>query len=444
MMDPISESVEALVPDIEVGAPSITLVSSMTGRVLESDQVMDGEYWGRQIRQPVEYRRSVEALADLGVDAVVEVGPGAVLGPMTILCWPEQADSAEPIAVSSMKRPSDRTPAPEDGCGFLDAVVGAYGAGVDICFEGLYGGETRRRISIPGYPFQRQRHWVEAPKRRRSSAGHPLLGVCHESPRGELQYETEMDASDPAWLNDHRVYGQVITPGALYGSMATAALAANGSGRSSTSMGRNSGTLMVEELQLHSPMVFGQPDSDDGEESDGRQVQFVIDEADPNAPARFEIYSRGSGEDGWTLHAEGLAHTEAGRPEGPDRVDLGGLKAGLESKDVSEFYRSRTSTGVELGAPFRTLRSLWAADGEAVGELSLPEGVDGGGVEIHPLLLDGCFQVMAEARSMASTEDGVAYLPFGWERLVACRSIARPGGLPCPPAGGGGGSGRDP
>ena len=46
MMDPISESVEALVPDIEVGAPSITLVSSMTGRVLESDQAMDGEYWG--------------------------------------------------------------------------------------------------------------------------------------------------------------------------------------------------------------------------------------------------------------------------------------------------------------------------------------------------------------------------------------------------------------
>ena len=434
MMDPISESVEALVPDIEVGAPSITLVSSMTGQVLESDQAMDGEYWGRQIRQPVEYRRSVEALADLGVDAVIEVGPGAVLGPMTILCWPEQADSAEPIAVSSMKRPSDRTPAPEDGCGFLDAVVGAYGAGVDICFEGLYGGETRRRISIPGYPFQRQRHWVEAPKRRRSSAGHPLLGVCHESPRGELQYETEMDASDPAWLNDHRVYGQVITPGALYGSMATAALAANGSGRRSAPMDRNSGTLMVEELQLHSPMVFGQPDSDDGEESEGRQVQFVIDEADPNAPARFEIYSRGSGEDGWTLHAEGLAHTESGRPERSDRVDLEGLKAGLEAKDVAEFYRSRTSTGVELGAPFRTLRGLWAADGKAVGELSLPEGVDRGGIEIHPLLLDGCFQVMAEARSMASTEDGVAYLPFGWERLwiagplpdqVVCRARLR-------------------
>ena len=417
MMDPISDDVEALASELAVSAPSITLVSSMTGQLLEEGQAMDGAYWRRQIRQPVEYRRSVEALADLGVEAVIEVGPGAVLGPMTILCWPEQADSAEPIVVSSMKRPSDRTPAPEDGCGFLDAVVGAYQAGLDISFTGQFGGETRRRISIPGYPFQRQRHWVETPKRRRSSAGHPVLGVCHESPRGELQYETEMDTSDPAWLNDHRVYGQVITPGALYGTMAVSALAANGNGRLPAPMGRSRGTFVVEEFQLHSPMVFGAPDADEGEESEGRQVQFVIDEADPNAPARFEIYSRGSGEDGWTQHAEGLAHTNAGRPEGADRIDLEGLKAELASKDVSEFYRSRTSTGVELGAPFRTLRALWAAGGEAVGELSLPETIDGGGIEIHPLLLDGCFQVMAEARSMASSEDGVAYLPFGWERL---------------------------
>ena len=270
---------------------------------------------------------------------------------MTVLCWPEEADSAEPTVVSSMKRPSDRTPAPEDGCGFLDAVAGAYQAGIDISFEGQFEGETRRRLSIPGYPFQRQRHWVEAPKRRRTSAGHPVLGVCHESPRGELQFETEMDASDPAWLSDHRVYGQVITPGALYGTMAVSALAANGNGRQSTPVGRSGGAFMVEEFQLHSPMVFGAPDADEGEESEGRQVQFVIDEADPNAPARFEIYSRGSGEDGWTLHAEGLAHTEAGRPEAADRVDLNSLKAGLAPKEVAEFYRSRTSTGVELGAP---------------------------------------------------------------------------------------------
>ncbi|WP_420618587.1 SDR family NAD(P)-dependent oxidoreductase [Candidatus Poriferisocius sp.] len=414
MVEPILDGIEGLLSELAVGEPALTVVSSMTGQVLEDGRAMDGAYWRRQARQPVEFRTSVEALAELGVDAVIEVGPGAVLGPMTVLSWPAQTAVAEPIVVSSMKRPSDRTPTPEDGCGFLDAVVGAYQSGLDIRFEGLYGGESRRRVSLPGYPFQRQRHWVEAARRRRSSAGHPLLGVCHESPRGELQFETEMDSSDPAWLSDHRVYGQVITPGALYGTMAVSALVANGSGRPSAPTGRS---LVVEDLQLLSPMVFPGPDSDEGAAPEGRQVQFVLDEADPRTPARFEIYSRGPGEDGWTQHAEGLAHSEAGRPEGADNVDLEGLKAGLEPRDVSEFYRSRTSAGVELGTPFRTLRALWASEGEAVGELSLPETIDRGGIEVHPLLLDGCFQVMAEARSGAGGDDGVAYLPFGWERL---------------------------
>jgi len=417
MMDPLLDSVEALISELAPCAPSIPLVSSMTGRLLEDGRAMDGAYWRRQTRQQVEYRRSVEALADLGVEAVIEVGPGAVLGPMTVLSWPEESGTAEPIVVSSMKRPSVRTPAPEDGCGFLDAVAGAYEAGLDISFEAQFGGETRCRISIPGYPFQRQRYWPAALKRRRASAGHPVLGVRHESPRGELQFETEMDSSQPAWLKDHRVYGQVITPGALYGAMAVSALAANTSGRPPMPMGRSGGTLMVEDLQLHSPMVFPEPGADDGEGSEGRQVKFILDEADPKAPVRFEIYSRGTGDNGWTLHAEGLAHTEAAGPEAADRVNLDGLKAGLEPKDISQFYRTRASMGVELGTPFRTLRGLWAAKGEAVGELSLPASIDRSGNEAHPLLLDGCFQVMAEARSVTSLEEGVAYLPFGWERL---------------------------
>ena len=45
--------------------------------------------------------------------------------------------------------------------GFVRAVADAYEAGMDIPLAGLFAGETRCRISIPGYPFQRRRHWVE-------------------------------------------------------------------------------------------------------------------------------------------------------------------------------------------------------------------------------------------------------------------------------------------
>lgn len=46
-------------------------------------------------------------------------------------------------------------------CGFVRAVAGAYEAGLTVSFAGLFAGETRRRVSLPGYPFQRRRRRIE-------------------------------------------------------------------------------------------------------------------------------------------------------------------------------------------------------------------------------------------------------------------------------------------
>ena len=54
-------------------------------------------------------------------------------------------------------------PAVESG-GDRDPVAAAaadYEAGLDVSFGALFEGESRSRISLPGYPFQRRRHWVE-------------------------------------------------------------------------------------------------------------------------------------------------------------------------------------------------------------------------------------------------------------------------------------------
>ena len=185
---------------------------------------------------------------------MVELGPHAVLGPMATLAWPESATSREatapPVVLASLRRPprDGSSSAPESG--FIDAVAEAYEAGLDISFEGLFAGETRRRISLPSYPFQRERYWVQPSKQRRPSAGHPLLGIRHESARGEITFETEVYPSDPAWLQDHKVFGRLIAPGALYGTMAASAALAEGSD-----------SVVLEDMQLHSPLVFSEQDS---------------------------------------------------------------------------------------------------------------------------------------------------------------------------------------
>ena len=104
-------------------------------------------------------------------------------------------------------------------------------------------------------------------------------------------------------------------------------------------------------------------------------------------------------------------------PEVAASIELESLKEGLSPVDVSAYYRARAGTGIDLGPSFRTLGRLWSGPGEALGEVSLPETLGRNGLDAHPLVLDGCFQVVAAARNPGAVEAGITYLPFGWERL---------------------------
>ena len=404
MVDPMLDGLEDVVANLEISSPSLTLVSNVTGRVLESDERMDGAYWRRHSREAVAFSRSMETLARLGVDLIIEVGPHSVLGSMATMAWPDAAGSAPPpITLSSLLRPSSRVSRAEADRAFTVAAARAYESGLPVSFSGLFAGEERRRISLPGYPFQRKSHWVKA-TRRRPGAGHPLLGGRHESASGEVAFDTEVFPSDPAWLQDHRVFDRLVAPGALYGAMAVSAAFSEGAGRDA-----------LEDVQLHNPLIFSDEDAGDGAGEPGRKMQVLIDES--GDAQRVRILSRGDSGDDWTLHAEGRLSPDAVGPRAEAPPDLESLKAGLSPQDVAALYRAKAGVGIDHGPSFRTLEAVWSGAGEALGEVALPSGIDPGGIEIHPLLLDGCFQVMAAAREPAGTWEGITYLPFGWERL---------------------------
>ena len=401
LVEPILDELEASFSGVEIQSPSLTVISNLTGQAVEPGQVQDGAYWRRHAREPVAFAQGVKTMADLGVDVVLEIGPRSVLAPMAASSWPESPQTPAPVVLSSLCPPSDDAAETRSADGFVEAVAEAYQARLPIRFAGLFSGETRRRISLPSYPFQRERHWIELPKRRSGSAGHPLLGARHESARGEITFETEVFPADPAWMNDHRVFGRIVAPGALYGAMACAA-----------SLLEESGPVVVEDMQLHNPLVFEEDETGD----EGRKIQLVLDAAEPGSPRGVQIFSKGS-EGEWTVHVEGRLSPGAPASEVDGRIDLESLKASLSPMDVAGYYRHRASTGVDLGPSFRTLGRVWSRPGEALGEVSLSETLTKHGLDVHPLVLDGCFQVVGAARNLAGTEGGATYLPFGWERL---------------------------
>jgi acyl transferase domain-containing protein len=288
----------------------------------------------------------------------------------------------------------------------MEAVAGAYEAGVPIDFAGLFAGEQRRRISLPGYPFQRERHWIEAPKRRRRGAGHPLLGERHESASGEVTFDTEVLPSDPAWLIDHQVFGHLVAPGALYGAMAVSASIAEGSV-----------LAVVEDFQIQTALVFRDDGADESGDQRARRLQVLLGDPEDDLSRRVRLLSRGDGEERWTLHAEGRISAALSAPQAPPPLDLESMTAGLAPVDLPAYYGAKAAVGIGLGPSFRTLEGLWSGPGEAVGEVALPAALEGNRFDVHPLVLDGCFQVMGAARGARGDEDGFTYLPFAWERL---------------------------
>ena len=393
LVEPVLDDLESAVG--EVSAPSVPLVSGVNGRVLAG--VPEGAYWRRQAREPVRFRGALGTLSDLEMGVLIEMGPDAVLGPMALSEWPEETG---PAVVSSLGR---------EGSGAFAAAVGAaYEAGLELAFEGLFAGEERRRVALPTYPFQRERHWVELPKRYRPGSGHSLLGIRRDGRDGETSFETELYAVDPAWIADHRVFGEVVAPGALYASQGIEAL---------VETGRGSGVALAE-VQIRRPLVLPS--------EVGRTVQVLLDGKD-----RFEVVSReGSGPE-WRLHAEGRVGTATG---GGEALDVEGLREGLAAVEVQELYRGLASHGIAYEGVFRSLEGLWSGEREALGEVRLPEAASREGLRAHPALLDGCFQVLGGCSEL--TGEGGLWLPFGWDRLwlssvlperLVCRARLREG-----------------
>ena len=146
---------------VTMAPPSIVLVSSVTGGVVQSVEELEERDWRRRARESGPIEDCVDTLAELGVHVAVEIGPHAIpdsrIGP-SLPEWSEAAGT--PVVLECLSGPVKDAAADGAG-GFVEAVAGAYELGLAVSFPGLFAGETRRRISLPGYAFQRRSHWVQ-------------------------------------------------------------------------------------------------------------------------------------------------------------------------------------------------------------------------------------------------------------------------------------------
>jgi amino acid adenylation domain-containing protein len=158
MMDPIVEPFRARVAQVPRNAPKLPYVSGVTGTWIEKEEATDPAYWARHFRQPVRFSAGLQVLLDNRTAALLEVGPGTVLS--TLARQHTGAVSGQ-VIVSSL---ADGFSGEGDAVQLMKALGALWSAGLEPNWRALYQDTERQRISLPTYPFERKRYWLEAPQ----------------------------------------------------------------------------------------------------------------------------------------------------------------------------------------------------------------------------------------------------------------------------------------
>ena len=148
-----------LTADLAPQTPTIPIVSSAEGGWLVPERARDPQFWSRLICREVRFREaSRELLADENL-AIVELGPGPVLASFI----GQHADCVvERVVVAALPHSQARR---SDASALLEMVGRLWLDGVGIEWKAHHAGRRTRR-SLPSYPFEPQRHWLE-PKQGR-------------------------------------------------------------------------------------------------------------------------------------------------------------------------------------------------------------------------------------------------------------------------------------
>jgi epothilone polyketide synthase E len=152
-MEPLAQELARELADLRPGEAAIPIVSTTLGRRAEGRE-LDSAHWAQNLRQPVRFEEAIRALAQDGVTAFVELGPHPVLLPSIEQTVRACGKTAALAAAGRREEP--------DAAVLLGAVAGLWAAGARVDWRAVLPPCPRPPVRLPLYPWQRERHWIEA------------------------------------------------------------------------------------------------------------------------------------------------------------------------------------------------------------------------------------------------------------------------------------------
>lgn len=159
MLDPLLPEFETFLKTLEFGQASIPIISNLSGEWADPEALRTPEYWKNHLRQTVRFSDGVKTLlADSGESIFVEVGPGNALSSF-VRCQTDPKDGHVLVnAIRHIKEEKD------DQSHLFETLGKLWINGVNIDWSAFYEDETRKRLPLPTYPYERKRYWIEPKK----------------------------------------------------------------------------------------------------------------------------------------------------------------------------------------------------------------------------------------------------------------------------------------
>ncbi len=291
-----------------------------------------------------------------------------------------------------------------------DKIAALWLQGGSIAWDRLYPARPQR-ISLPTYPFARERFTLKPPLKKSLNHLHPLV---HEnvSTLHQQVYRSRFDGTE-FFLADHLVRGQKLLPGVAYLEMARAAAV------------KAYGDVSESDVRLRN-IVWLRPFAAEQEEN---PIRIVLEPTESGDGVRFEVCGEQADGD-LTIHCRGIAEHAPGPVR--EHLALDPLRDRCRRLviDGARCYATFRAVGVDYGPAFRLIQTLHSGEHEVVAQLRRREDAAPGFL-LEPGMLDAalqaCIGLKLKPSGAASQGDGA---PIRFSLPFALQSLSVHGPLP--------------
>lgn len=165
LLDGVLDEFAQRMARVRLSPPQIPMISNLTGTWATAGQVTDPAYWVRHLRQTVRFADGLQTVLAMPNAALIEAGPGQ--GLLALVQQAQVAQGARPVnqpralllaSTGKAQAATTTIDAPDDLAVMLGSAGALWTRGLSLDWPAS---QSPRRISLPTYAFEPERHWTE-------------------------------------------------------------------------------------------------------------------------------------------------------------------------------------------------------------------------------------------------------------------------------------------